>query len=110
MLRFTNAGVWVRGELNRTLRLGDRHLFLLGLDTQRDVRQNFGQQGLEPESPPVDKLSTSGTRLGLYASDDIKLAPHWRLGLGARLDRDASDRWTATPRLSLLWRPPIRCR
>lgn len=105
LMRFTNLGVWLHGELNRTMRLGHRHLMLLGLDAQRDLTQEFRTYVLEPASNTVAEYSTSGTRFGLHASDDITLADHWRLGLGARLDRDAHDRWTVTPRLSMLWRP-----
>lgn len=105
LLRYTNLGVWVHGELNRTMRLGKRHLVLFGVDSQRDLRQEFRTYELEPARDVVARYSASGTRFGLYGSDDVTLTEHWRLGLGTRLDRDAHDRWTATPRLSLLWRP-----
>jgi outer membrane receptor protein involved in Fe transport len=105
LARYTNLGVWAHGELNHTLRVGERQLLLLGMAVQRDMQQDFGNQTLEPVPGPMDIIATQGTRLGIYASDDIRLSARWRLGLGARLDRDAGRPWTATPRLSLLWRP-----
>lgn len=103
--RYENAGLWAHGELNHTLRVGDRQMLLLGMAVQRDIQQELRGTMLEPEPQPTVTLGTTGTRLGFYASDDIRLASRWRLGIGARLDRDAADRWTATPRLSLLWKP-----
>jgi iron complex outermembrane receptor protein len=105
LLRYTNVGVWASGELNRTWRLGSRHLLLAGIAAQRDLKQQVGEYVLEPEPEPPTLLETDGTRLGLYVSDDITLARQWRLGIGGRLDRDVYDRWTATPRASLLWQP-----
>ncbi|MEO8313465.1 MAG: TonB-dependent receptor [Pseudomonadota bacterium] len=106
LLRFSNLGVWAHGELNHTMRVGERQLLLLGADVQRDLRQKYRQQVLEPTVEPVDTfLSTSGTRIGLYASDDIAMSDHWKLGLGLRLDRSTPYDWTASPRLSLLWQP-----
>jgi iron complex outermembrane receptor protein len=54
---------------------------------------------------PKATVGTEGTRLGFYASDDITLSSNWQLGLGGRLDRNQDAQWTATPRLSLLWKP-----
>jgi outer membrane receptor protein involved in Fe transport len=106
LVRFTNLGIWAHGEVNHTLRIGGRQLLLLGADVQRDLRQKLGQQVLEPAPEPVyTSLSTSGTRFGLYGSDDIALDEHWKLGLGLRLDHGAMGDWTVTPRLSLLWHP-----
>jgi iron complex outermembrane receptor protein len=105
LVRYTNVGVWANGELNHTLRVGERHLLLAGVAVQRDLKQQVGEHVLEPTPQPSTLLETSGTRLGFYASDDITLARQWRLGIGGRLDRDVSERWKATPRASLLWRP-----
>jgi iron complex outermembrane receptor protein len=105
LLRFTNLGVWAYGELNHTMRVGERHLLLLGTAVQRDMQQDLSSRVIEPVPEPAVTLATQGTRIGFYASDDIALTERWRLGIGARLDRDVPDLWTATPRLSLLWRP-----
>jgi outer membrane receptor protein involved in Fe transport len=106
LLRFTNLGEWAHVELNHTQRIGERQLLLLGMDVQRDLRQEFSQQVLEPEPEAVDTyLSTDDTRVGLYASDDIALGHRWKLGLGVRFDRTTHSDWTTTPRLSLVWRP-----
>jgi iron complex outermembrane receptor protein len=105
LARYTNVGVWANGELNHTLRLGERHLLLAGLAMQRDLRQEVSEYLLEPVPEAPTTLATDGTRLGLYVSDDITLTARWRLGVGARLDRDVHESWKATPRASLLWRP-----
>jgi outer membrane receptor protein involved in Fe transport len=104
LLRFTNLGVWAHGELNHTIRVGERHLLLFGTDIQRDLRQVSRSQVLEPAPEPVDVfISTSGTRIGMYASDEVSLDRRWKLGLSLRLDRSAQSDWTATPRMSLVW-------
>lgn len=105
LVRYTNVGTWASGELNHAARLGKRHLLMAGLAVQRDLRQEVGEYVLEPlpEAPTI--LTTHGTRLGVYLSDDIDLATQWRLSIGGRLDRDAYRHWKATPRASLLWRP-----
>lgn len=105
LARYTNEGIWASGELNHTLRLGERHLLLAGMAVQRDLRQAVGAYVLEPVREEPMKMSTDGTRLGAYVSDDIRLAEQWQLGLGVRLDRGVSGRWKATPRASLVWRP-----
>ncbi len=105
LMRYQNHGLWAHGELNHTLSLGQRHRLLLGTAAQQDLQQDVSNVVLEPVPGPKATLRTQGTRLGFYASDDIMLSAHWQLGLGGRLDRNRDAQWTATPRLSLLWKP-----
>ncbi|MDQ2640233.1 MAG: TonB-dependent receptor [Pseudomonadota bacterium] len=105
LMRYQNHGLWAYGELNHTLRMGERQLLLLGTAVQQDLQQDVSSSVLEPVPEPEAKVGTQGTRLGFYASDDIKLSAQWQLGLGGRLDRNRDANWSATPRLSLLWKP-----
>ncbi len=105
LLRYQNHGLWAHGELNRMHKQGERQQLLVGMAVQRDLRQDVSSSVLEPVPEPEATLGTKGTRLGFYASDDIMLSARWQLGLGGRLDRNAEAQWTATPRLSLLWKP-----
>lgn len=105
LMRYQNHGLWAHGELNHTLSVGQRQRLLLGTAVQQDLQQDVSNFVLEPVAGPRATLRTRGTRLGFYASDDIRLGAHWQLGLGGRLDRNRDAQWTATPRLSLLWKP-----
>lgn len=105
LLRYQNHGLWAHGELNHSLQLGTRQRLLVGTAVQLDLQQDVTSMVLEPVPEPKTTLGTDGTRLGIYASDDIMLSAKWQLGLGGRLDRNQDGQWTATPRLSLLWKP-----
>lgn len=105
LAHYQNQGRWWQAELRRTWRLGASQMLLLGADLQRNTRQRNINTVFAADGPEVTTVSTDSTRYGFFVTDEITLAPGWKLGLGARLDRQTSRQWLATPRLSLLWQP-----
>lgn len=102
---YGNLGLWLHGELNRTVRLGSSHLLLAGVDLQRDLRQQITEHVFEPDVQAPTKLSTRDMRAGVYISDDYSIRSWLSLGLAMRLDRSDREGWTVSPRASVLWRP-----
>ena len=102
---YRNQGRWWQAEVRRTWRLGPSQMLLVGADMQRNLRQRATSSVVDTAGTTTTSVADNGTRFGIFATGDIALAEHWRLGLGARLGRDASGAWHATPRLSLLWQP-----
>lgn len=102
---YRNQGRWWQAELRRTLRIGASQMLLLGADLQRNTRQRNLSTVYDADGATVDETGTDSTRYGVFVTDEVTLAPGLKLGLGARLDRQTSDQWHATPRLSLLWQP-----
>jgi outer membrane receptor protein involved in Fe transport len=90
------------------------HRLLLGIDYQKNLRQN---QFAEDAPPSLRCTATSSAtepclddrrnsyRLGLYLQDDLKLNDTLSLQLGLRHDQSdvADSQWS--PRAGLIWRP-----
>jgi iron complex outermembrane receptor protein len=105
LTKYRNQGRWWQSELRRTWRIGETHMLLLGADMQRNYRQRNVNTVLEASATAVTDIATDSIRYGIFVTDEWTLSPAWKLGLGARLDRQTSNQWMATPRLSLLWQP-----
>jgi outer membrane receptor protein involved in Fe transport len=102
---YRNQGRWWQAEVRRAARLGQSHLLLVGADMQRNVRQRSVNTVYSASGPETADDATDGARYGLFVTDEMSLGRTLKLGLGARLDRDTSQRWNTTPRLSLVWQP-----
>lgn len=102
---YRDQGRWWQAELRRSLRLDDNQRLLLGVEAQRNWRQRASATVFEAGGPLRTDTGTDSSRYGVYVTDEITLAPALKLGLGARLDRQTSDQWHGTPRLSLVWQP-----
>jgi iron complex outermembrane receptor protein len=102
---YQNQGRWLQAEVRRIWRLGEAHMLLMGVDLQRNARQRTVEILQAPTGPEVSDISTDSARFGVFVTHELALSPGWKLGLGARLDRQTSEDWLATPRLSLLWQP-----
>lgn len=105
LTQYRNQGRWWQAELRRTLRIGESQMLLLGADAQHNLRQRVISTVFDADGPTVTDTGTDSSRYGLFVTDEIALAPGWKLGLGARLDRQTSNQWHGTPRLSLVWQP-----
>lgn len=103
--QYRNQGRWWQAELRRTLRLGDAQMLLLGADGQRNLRQRVISTEFDAGGPTVTDTGTDSSRYGFFVTDEVEVAPGWKLGVGVRLDRQTSGQWHGTPRLSLVWQP-----
>ena len=103
--QYQNQGRWWDAELRRTWRIDESQMLLLGAAIQRNARQRSVNTVFATSGPDVTGNTTDSTRYGFFVTDEITLSPSWKLGLGARLDRQTDNRWHTTPRLSLLWQP-----
>lgn len=89
------------------------HRLLLGLDYQKNLRQNQSAE----DAPPSLRCTATGSatdpclddkrnsyRLGVYIQDDLKLSDTFSLHLGLRHDQSdaAASQWS--PRAGLIWR------
>lgn len=89
------------------------HQGVLGLDYQRDTRQdqvNFdaaagtGCYAIASAAPCLDSRA-SGYRLGLFAQDDIALRDTLTFSAGLRFDRSNIAQDRINPRLGLIYKP-----
>jgi len=103
---YRNQGRWWQAEARRTWRLGDGQMLLAGAEVQRNIRQQAASTEIDAAGVPTRSVNADqGTRAGLFVTGELALAPRWKLGLGARLDRETTGAWHGTPRVSLLWQP-----
>lgn len=102
---YQNQGRWWQAELRRTVRLDDSQMLQLGADVQRNYRQRVLSTVFDAAGPTVTDTSTDSSRYGFFVTDEIAVAPGWKLGVGARVDRQTTNQWHGTPRLSLVWQP-----
>jgi outer membrane receptor protein involved in Fe transport len=102
---YRNQGRWWQAEVRRTVRLDRAHMLLFGASLQHNVRQRSLNTVYGPDGPETADDSTDGVRYGLFVTDEISIGRTVKLGLGARVDRETSNRWHATPRLSVVWQP-----
>ncbi|MCK6426544.1 MAG: TonB-dependent receptor [Burkholderiaceae bacterium] len=105
LMAYRNQGRWWQADLRRSLRLGQASRLTLGLDLQRNLRQDTRTLQYEPTPRQDAHIGTQGQRAGLYLDSDLLLADGLRADLGLRLDRQTDGRHHLSPRLALLWRP-----
>lgn len=105
LTQYRNQGRWWQSEVRRTWRIGDAQMLLLGADMQRNFRQRNVNTVFAASGAEVSDIATDTSRYGIFVTDEISLSSAWKLGVGARLDRQTSNEWLATPRLSVVWQP-----
>lgn len=105
LTEYQNQGRWWQAEIRHTVRFGESQMLLLGADVQRNTRQRVVSTLFDTDGRTVTEVGTDSSRYGFFVTDEISVAPGWKLGLGARLGRQTSNQWHVTPRLSLVWQP-----
>lgn len=97
-------GRWWGGELNAVYRGFAGHRLLMGLDFQRDYRQQQINYDLDPYQLHQDNRQ-QGFRFGVYAQDDWRLGERLSLNAGLRYDSYSEFEGVTTPRVALIARP-----
>ncbi len=101
VLRFDALGRWSLLELQLSRQLHPAHRLSLGLDYQRDHRQDvsFSQLG----GPLLQAYWGRNRRLGLFVQDEWQITPTQHLVLGLRRDRTELGSRSLNPRLAWVW-------
>lgn len=102
-LRSRNDARWFSGELRWRYTGWRGHRLTLGLETQRNYRQQITlESDAEPDLQRSD-LRGRSERHGLYLQDEWTLRPDLLLTLGLRTDRRTDGSHGSSPRLALIW-------
>ena len=99
---FPGTGQW-RGVDLRLLYTGfAAHKLMLGVEAQDNHRVD--QQALDFTDPANDRLIQSpGSRTGVYAQDEWRIADTLTATLGLRVDKDSAVGTKLSPRAALIW-------
>ena len=99
---FPATGDWHGIEL-RTLYLGiGGHKLMLGMEWQNNARVD--QSSLDLANPANNlSISSPGTRTGIYAQDEWRIADTLTATLGLRIDHNSSTGSQTSPRAALIW-------
>lgn len=97
-------GRWWGGELNAVYSGFTGHRLLMGLDFQRDYRQQQVNYDLDPYELYQDSRQ-QGFHFGIYAQDDWRLGERLSLNAGLRYDSYSNFDGVTTPRVALIARP-----
>ena len=87
LYRDSASGRWWNAETSGVWRAGS-HTLIVGGEFQRNSRQDQ-EGGYAGELPSVDSANR-GSKIGLFAQDDVALGKRLRLSLGGRFDRHGS--------------------
>ena len=98
------VGRWWTADGSTTLAWGSRHLITAGAELQWD--QQMDQRGNSVGSPRDVDVHAHGTRWGIYAQDEIRLAERLHAQLGARFDVTDSGVHRTSPRVGLVHSGP----
>lgn len=102
-LRSGNDARWYGAELRWRYTGWQGHRLTLGMETQRNYRQQITLASEQVPAPVRSDLVGSSERHGLYLVDEWTLRPDLLLTLGLRTDRRTDGSHGSTPRLSLIW-------
>lgn len=99
---FPGTGEW-RGLEARALYTGlASHKLMLGIETQDNSK--IEQHILDLANPANDiSITGSGSRTGLYAQDEWRLAETLSATLGLRIDHDSRSGSRTSPRAGVIW-------
>ncbi|MCX7097780.1 MAG: TonB-dependent receptor, partial [Methylococcales bacterium] len=96
---------WWGGEAQLTSTFFDRHRLMLGLEFQYDQSQHMYNYDLNPYEFHLDS-NRHGSRVELYAQDDIQVLDDVIFSAGLRLDyHHMLESLQLNPRLGLIWNP-----
>jgi outer membrane receptor for ferrienterochelin and colicin len=98
-------GRWAAGEVRWLNQAHAGHQFVLGLEAQKNLRQDQRAESLDAAGPAATQVRGSGQRWALFANDEWALNARWRLALGLRADRLLSGQSQLTPRVGVVWTP-----
>lgn len=103
---YRNDGRWLSLEGRWTSTGWAGHQLVAGAEVQHNLRQSVQILTGTGSGAALDYgLSERSIRAGLFVNDEYRLTPRWRLGLGARVDRQVDASLHASPRTSLIWEP-----
>lgn len=98
-------GNWWGGEAKIVTSRWDRHKIVAGVEYQFDQRQRVYNYDISPYFLYQDHNRT-GSRIGVYAQDDIRLRDNLVLSAGLRFDQTHMlKKSQINPRLGLIWNP-----
>ena len=99
------SGRWWGGEAQLTSTVIDGHRLMLGLEYQYDQRQHVINYDVDPYILYQDR-NRNGSRVELYAQDDIQIVDNLIFSAGLRLDyHHLLKKLQLNPRLGLIWNP-----
>ena len=100
-----SAGLWWGGEAKLVTTAFDKQKIVLGSEYQFDQQQKLFTYDVNPYFVYQDS-NRSGSRIGLYAQDDLTLRDNLVLSAGMRLDyHHMLKNMQLNPRLGLIWHP-----
>lgn len=101
-----NASRWLSGELRWRYTGWAGHRLTLGVEAQRNRRQEIDVDTQWPDgSTSAQRALGSNHRHGLYVVDEWSLWPELLLTLGLRADRRTDGSHRTSPRLAAIWSP-----
>jgi outer membrane receptor protein involved in Fe transport len=99
---FPASSQWRGGELRLLSTALAGHKLMVGLELQDNAR--IRQQVLDLATPANDLLiAGSGSRSGLYAQDEWRIADTLAATLGLRIDHNNATSSKTSPRAALIW-------
>lgn len=99
---FPATGEWRGAELRLLSTAVAGHKLMLGLELQDNFRREEAAQDLaNPANNFV--IASSGSRVGLYAQDEWRIADTLAATLGLRVDRNDTTGTKSSPRAALIW-------
>jgi len=96
------TSAWHGFELQAVSTAFASHKLMVGVEYQRNARID---QYIVDETTPANnmRISTEGTRVGVYAQDEWQLTDTVSATLGLRLDRDDLTGTHSSPRAGVIW-------
>jgi outer membrane receptor for ferrienterochelin and colicin len=98
-------GRWAAGEVRWLNQALPGHQLVLGLEAQKNLRQDLLTQSFDASGPAPTLVRGNGQRWAVFANDDWALHPQWRLALGLRADHLLDGQTQITPRAGVVWTP-----
>jgi iron complex outermembrane receptor protein len=97
---------WYGGDMHATVRTLPRNRIVIGVDFKRDVARDQWNYNVAPYDLLLNDHRT-GSHLGFYVDDEIKLIESLTLDVGGRYDTESTIGGSFSPRIGLIWRPSV---
>lgn len=102
---YQGNGRWWGGEAQLISTVFDKHRLMLGVEYQYDQRQRFLSYDIDPYKN-YGETNFQGSRVELYAQDDIQILDDLIFSAGLRFDyHHLLNNLQLNPRLGLIWNP-----